>query len=304
MRVKIINNPSSGRTTIQKSLHAVVGKLVLDGVFKYIDTFNTSKKFDATNELLNINDGDYDLIVAVGGDGTLNEVVNGVMKSGINTPVALIPAGTVNDFGNFLSIPTDVEGLCSMIKNGKIVDVDIGKVNDNYFANVAAAGFLTDVPFKASVDAKTTFGKFAYYAEAVKELQKQIFNSIPLEFKYYDKTLLCDTYLFAVLNTSSTGGFRSFAPHAKINDGMFDVCIIKKSDIIDAASIFLKIIRGEHINDENVVYFQTDKLSVNPIDCSDIHIDIDGEDGGLLPVTFQMMPKAMKFLVPKHCKID
>ncbi|KXZ40391.1 diacylglycerol kinase (ATP) [Alkalithermobacter thermoalcaliphilus JW-YL-7 = DSM 7308] len=304
MRVKIINNPSSGKITVQKYLHTVVGKLVLDGVFKYIDTFNTSKKFDATNELLNIKDGEYDLILAVGGDGTLNEVVNGVMKAKLNnTPVALIPAGTVNDFGNYLSIPNDVDGLCNMIKNGKIIDVDVGRVNNNYFANVAAAGFLTDVPFKASVDAKTTFGKFAYYAEAVKELQRQIFNSISLEFKYYDKSIICDTYLFAVLNTSSTGGFRSFAPHAKINDGRFDVCIIKKSDILDAASIFLKIIRGEHINDENVIYFQTDKLCVRPLDSSQIHIDIDGEDGGILPVEFEVIPKAMKFLVPKNCSI-
>ncbi len=303
MRVKIINNPSSGRIILQKSLEAIVGRLILDGTFKSVSKFDTKGKNDAMDEVSKIKDYEYDLIVAIGGDGTLSEVVNGAMKAKINTPISIIPAGTVNDFANFLTIPNEVEDICNMFRKGKIVDIDVCQVNDQYFINVAAAGLLTNVPSKATVVSKTVFGKFAYYAEGIREIPKQLFKSIKLEFSYDEKVFQEDVILFAVLNSSSAGGFKKFAPNAGLNDGKFDVCILKKSDFFDAASIFLKVIRGEHIKNNSVEYFQTDNLLVKSIDDSTINIDIDGENGGPLPAKFKMHSPGLKFYVPNYSKI-
>ncbi|RKD22407.1 diacylglycerol kinase (ATP) [Caminicella sporogenes DSM 14501] len=304
MRVKIINNPSSGRTIVQKSLEIIVGRLVLENIFKTVDKFDTRGKFDAMNEVMKIKEGEFDLIVVVGGDGTLNEVINGMMKADLRLPFAVIPAGTVNDFANYLSIPNDIDGICDMFRNGRLIDIDVCKVNENYFINVAAAGLLTDVAIKASVASKTVFGKFAYYAEGIKEIPKQLFKSIKLEFKYNCKSFVEDVMLFAVLNSSSAGGFKKFAPQAGLNDGKFDVCIFKKIDIFDAATLFLKIIRGDHINNENVIYFQTDNLYVKCLDDSNMNIDIDGENGGPLPAKFEIISSGLKIFIPDYLKFN
>lgn len=298
MNVKIINNPSSGRTTLQKYLEVIVGRLVLQGIFRCVDKFDTKGKNDAFNEIMKIKENQYDLIIAVGGDGTLNEVINGVIKAGINTPVTVLPAGTVNDFASYLNIPNDIDGICGMFHNGRFANVDVCEANDNYFINVAAAGLLTDVPLKASVASKTVLGKFAYYAEGIKEIPKKLLKSIRYRFEYNNESFEEDVLLFAILNSSSAGGFKKFAPHAGLNDGKFDVCIFKRSDIFDTAAIFLKILRGEHINNSSVRYFQTNNLYVHCLDNCNIHIDIDGEDGGALPVEFKILPSRLKFFIP------
>lgn len=298
MNVKIINNPSAGRTTLQKYLEIIVGRLVLQGAFKCVDKFDTTGKNDAFNEIMKMKDGQYNLIIAVGGDGTLNEVVNGVVAAGISTPITILPAGTVNDFANYLNIPNDIDGICHMFLNNRLVNIDVCKVNDSYMINVAAAGILTDIPLKASVASKTVLGKFAYYAEGIKEIPKRLLKSIKYRFEYDDQSFEEDVLLFAILNSSSAGGFKKIAPHAGLNDGKFDVCIFKKSDIFDTASIFLKILRGEHINNSSVRYFQTDNLYVDCLEGCDVHIDIDGEDGGPLPAKFEILPSKLKFLIP------
>lgn len=300
MKVKIINNPSSGRTTLQKYLEVIVGRLVLEGIFRSVDKFDTRGKNDAFNEVMKIKENQYDLIIAVGGDGTLSEVVNGVMEAGINVPVTVLPAGTVNDFANHLNIPYEIDGICNMFRNGKFVDIDVCKCNDNYFINVAAAGIMTDVPLKATVASKTVLGKFAYYAEGIKEIPKKLLESIKYRFEYENEIFEEDVLLFAILNSSSAGGFKKFAPHAGLDDGKFDVCILKKSDIFDTATMFLKILRGEHINNDSVRYFQTDSLSVTCLEECNIHIDIDGEDGGPLPARFDIIPSALKFFIPNN----
>lgn len=300
MNVKIINNPSAGRIILQKYLEIIVGRLVLEGTFKRVDKFDTKGKNDALNEVMKIQENQYDLIIAVGGDGTLNEVVNGVMKAGINIPITVLPAGTVNDFANYLNIPNDIDGICNIFRKGRFVKVDVCRANHNYFINVAAAGLLSDVSLKASVASKTVLGKFAYYAEGIKEIPKKLLKSIRCRFRYDNKTFEEDVLLFAILNSSSAGGFKKFAPHAGLNDGKFDVCIFKKSDIFDTASIFLKILKGEHINNNSVRYFQTDNLSVRCLETCDILVDIDGENGGPLPVEFKILPSKLKILIPDN----
>lgn len=298
MKVKIINNPSSGTQTVQKNLETIVGKLVLDGTIKNVDKVDTTANFNYIDEIEKLRGKSYDLLIAVGGDGTVNNVINGIIKNNTDIPLLIIPAGTVNDLGNFLNLPITVDGICSVIKNFKVRKIDVCRVNEKYFVNVAASGLLADIAIKTPVEAKTALGSFAYYVHGIKEVPKQLFESLKFQFKHDNKTFETDAFLFMVLNSKSAGGFTNFAPKGEIDDGLFDVCIIKKSYLLNAAGVFLKIFSGDHINDPNVIYFQTDYLEVDCLNKEDIIIDIDGEDGGVFPAKFEAIKQALSIIVP------
>lgn len=301
MRAKIIINPSSGKQIVQKSLAEILSTLILDNTLDGTNVFYTHKKNDAYNEARKIKKNQYDLIIVAGGDGTLNEVVNGVIKGENETPIAILPAGTVNDFSTFLGVSKDVEAFCTMIRDYNVIPVDAGKIGDKYFINVAAGGLMTDIGYKVSVDAKTVMGKFAYYAQGMIDLPQQIFKSIDMtinseEVKFENK----ESLMFMVTNTSSVGGLKKLAPKAKIDDNKLDVFVIHKPEFGKLLALFVQILKGEHTNNPQITYFQTKKLIINCKNINNFRIDIDGEQGGLLPVTIEAVSFAVKFLVPNQ----
>ena len=209
----------------------IAGMLVIDQICNTIDVFYTEKQDDALNKAAALEKGQYDFVVAVGGDGTLNEVINGVVMSKSETPVAVISAGTVNDFATYLNLPQTPREFCDMIADFQLKKVDVGKVNDKYFINVVAAGLLSDTGFKVSKDKKAVMGKLAYYLEGAAELPKQFGKSWKMRFATDDKTIEEEVLLFMIANSQSVGGFREIAPLASVSDGLFDAVIIKKMDI-------------------------------------------------------------------------
>jgi len=297
LRAKLIINPSSGKQVLQKRLDRIIGHLVLEQVIQSFDVFTTQKRFEAYEETKKIKKGEYDLIIVAGGDGTVNEVASGVIEGKSEIPIAILPAGTVNDFAGWLNIPRDTKGFCTMIEQFQTIPVDVGKMGDKYFINVAAGGLLTDVGYKASLELKTVLGKFAYFVEGMKEIPKQAFRSIVLDIECEELKGREEIFMFIVANTPSVGSFKRFAPKAKIDDGLLDVCIIKKTDFADLIGLFLQIIAGEHIHHPKVLYIQTSKINLQ-CDVVDLNLDLDGEQGGNLPATIEVVPKAIRVIVP------
>lgn len=297
MKTLIINNPSSGRTFLQKNLESIVGRLVLDGTLSSVRKCDTDVCFDYEKVIREAMETGIDIIIALGGDGTINQVVNGMMKTGANVPLAIIPAGTVNDFAGFFNMPSEIDDICRMIRKMNTRAVDVCTLNDKYFVNVAACGLFTDIALTTKVEAKTILGRFAYYAEGLKEIPRQIFQSFPLKFTLEGESFESEISLFAVSNTTFAGGFKKFAPDATIDDGLFDVVVIEKTDILDFANLFLGILRGEHVSSNSVKYFKTDRLLVET-PRTDLRIDVDGEDGGGFPAEFGILHKALKICVP------
>ena len=207
MKGLFIINPSSGKQNIESTLREIMANLVLNQITSHIDVFYTQKKNDAKNRAAQLKPGEYDYVVSVGGDGTLNEVTNGLILSGSNTPLAIISAGTVNDFATYMKLPQTAEDFCRMIEEFQTKKVDIGKVNNEYFINVLAAGMLTDIAYKVPKGKKAVLGKMAYYLEGVKEFPKQLAQNMTLSFhsKEFNDTL--DIMLFLVTNSKSVGGF-------------------------------------------------------------------------------------------------
>jgi len=263
-----------------------------------VGKFPTKKKNDAMHETIKCCQEDWDIIIACGGDGTVNEIATGVMVGERKIPIAILAAGTVNDFATYMRLPKTAKGFCDMIMEGNIVDVDLGRVNDKYFVNVAAGGLLTNVAHQVPSELKSVLGRIAYYIEGLKEIPKQKFKAIKVNFEseeYNSKDE--DIFLFLITNSSSIGGFKRLAPKAQISDGYLDCIIIKKSDIHETITIFLNILKGRHIKHPNVAYFKTKRIKVETD--REIHIDVDGEYGGTLPGIFEVVPNSLKIFITK-----
>lgn len=293
-KVKVIYNPSSGRQVVQKRLDNVC-KILMDNGY-IVGKFATKKKDDAMNETIKCCNEDWDIIIACGGDGTVNEVATGIVKGNRKIPVAILAAGTVNDFANFLELPRTAKEFSEMIMAEKTIDADLGVLGDNYFVNVAAGGLFTNVAHLVPSEAKTALGRLAYYMEGIKEIPKQMFNPIEVDI-YSDEysAMNEEIYLFLITNSSSIGGFKKLAPNAEIMDEYLDAVIIKKSEIQDMLSIFINLIKGEHVKHPNVKYFKTKKIKIESKE--KIDVDLDGEYGGSLPATFEVLPGSFRIIV-------
>ncbi|HJC51417.1 MAG TPA: diacylglycerol kinase family lipid kinase [Candidatus Anaerostipes avistercoris] len=300
MKGLFIINPSSGKQNIESTLREIMANLVLNQISSHIDVFYTQKKDDAKNRAAQLKPGEYDYIVSVGGDGTLNEVTNGLIISGSNIPLAIISAGTVNDFATYMKLPQTAEEFCRMIEEFQTKKVDIGKVNNEYFINVLAAGMLTDIAYKVPKDKKAVLGKMAYYLEGVKEFPKQLTQNMTLSFhsKEFNDTL--DIMLFLVTNSKSVGGFADAAPLASVSDGYLDVLILKKMDLLfEAPDLIIKWFQGDHPKHPAIEYFQTKELSVLSTEkTAEIAIDYDGEilEEGL-PIDISIVPEALNLII-------
>ncbi len=282
MKVKFIINPSSGRQAFQNFINDVTLGLLDKGV--EVSRFYTEKAKDALNEVLK-NDN-YDCVIACGGDGTVNEVANGIALQDSKTPLAIMPAGTMNDFSTIVDMPNTVKGYVKMITAGKTRSVDLGIYGDEYFVNVAAGGFLTGVAHQVSSERKTVLGRTAYYIHGLREVIVDGIKAKKIHFKCDEYESEDDCILFLISNTSSIGGFRKLAPLAEIEDGLLDVLIIKKTDITNVAQIFLNLSSGKHIDHKDVVYFKTKNIVLQSMD--HVEVDVDGDMAGFLPMRFKV----------------
>lgn len=283
-------------------LREIMSTLILDQISPHIDVFYTKKKDDAKNKAASLKPGDYDYIVSVGGDGTLNEVTNGLILSESNIPLAIISAGTVNDFATYMKLPQTAAEFCAMIKNFQTKKVDIGKVNNEYFINVLAAGMLTDIAYKVPKDKKAVLGKMAYYLEGLKEFPKQLSQNMTLQFKSKEFEDTLDIMVFLVANSKSVGGFADAAPLASVSDGYLDVLIVKKMDLLfEAPDLVFKWFQGEHPKHPAIEYFQTKELTVLPTEkTAELAIDYDGEilEEGL-PIDISIIPEALNLIIAR-----
>ena len=303
MKGLFIINPSSGRQNFKDNLSKIFGKLIMDQIVPTIDVFYTEKKNDAKNKAAALTKGEYDFVVAVGGDGTLNEVVNGLILSESEIPLAIISSGTVNDFATYLRLPgaADTDAFCEMIKNFRLKEVDAGKINEEYFINVIAGGILTDIAYKVPKDRKAIFGKLAYYMEGALELPGYFFSDLmKLEFEADGKVQEEEVTVFIVANSRSVGGFKDAVPLASVSDGKLDILILKKVEFYQVSDLLFKFLQGEHPLHPAIEYMQTDHIVIRETGGkTDISIDYDGEllEGGL-PVDIRVVPKAIKILIP------
>ena len=167
-RARIIYNPTSGREIFKKHLPDVLAKLENAGY--ETSCHATTGPGDATEAARIAVKRKYDIVIAAGGDGTFNEVVNGLAEQEYRPKLGLIPVGTTNDFARALHIPRDILAATDVIVNGQTIPIDIGRMNDKYFVNIAGGGRITELTYEVPIKLKTMLGQLAYYIKGIEML--------------------------------------------------------------------------------------------------------------------------------------
>ncbi|MCQ2482082.1 MAG: diacylglycerol kinase family lipid kinase [Clostridia bacterium] len=299
IRLKIIMNPSSGREQGRLNVEEVLSYLLNLGRLERADISYTAKRFDARDFAMNLDESQYDYLMAVGGDGTVNEVISGLQMGHKKIPLAIYTAGTVNDFAYSIGMPQLPSDFARMLLNPEFIKADCGKVEDCYFLNVLAGGVMTNVPYSVPSQLKTNLGPAAYWLSALKEMPT-LNETMNLTFITEEKTYnVSDAMVFLIANSRSVGGFRKLMSLAELNDGLLDVLVLSKIEPGDIFPLLGRIVMGEHIMDDNVTYFQTSYVSIVNNGSKSLVLDIDGEEGPELPQCVECIKDAVTLIVPK-----
>lgn len=244
--------------------------------------------------------GNVDLLIAAGGDGTLNEVVHGLMDlSEATRPIlGIVPLGTANDFATGCNIPNDPAKALALCMKGEAASIDIGKANDYWFINAASSGFGAEVTATTSPELKRLLGPAAYTVMgAVLAINIHHYKG---RLRLPDREITGRGPVAIVGNGRQTGGRIQFAPRASIDDGLLDVLAIRQISprALLAAARELQQLRpdGEYIS-----YWQTPWLEVHSEEA--IPVNLDGEPLRFSTVRYEAVPKAIQLIVPQKCQL-
>lgn len=291
-RARIIYNPTSGRELFKKNLAEVLETLEIAGY--ETSCHATTREGDATEAARKAVENGFDIIIASGGDGTLNEVVAGVSEFEKRPKIGLIPMGTTNDFARAVHIPRDIKKAVEIIVKGDSIPVDVGLVNDRYFINIAGGGRITELTYDVPSKLKTMLGQLAYYLKGIEMLPS--IKSTRVRIEYDGEVFEDEVMMFLVGLTNSVGGFEKLAPSSSINDGLFSLLILKKLNIAEFIRVASLALRGEHLTDPHVIFKKAKHIKVTSDDM--VLLNLDGEYGGVIPATFQNLHRHIEVFVP------
>lgn len=284
-RCRIIYNPTSGREAMKNNLVDILNILERAG-YETSAYATTPEPNSAKNEAERAAKAGFNLIVAAGGDGTINEVVNGIAPLKHRPKLGIIPAGTTNDYARALKIPReDPIGAAKVIAKGQTIKMDIGEAGKNWFVNIAAGGLLTELTYGVPSQVKSLFGYLAYLVKGA-ELLPQI-KPIKMHLEYDGGRYDGKASMFFLALTNSVGGFEQIVPDASLDDGKFTLIVVKTSNLIEILQLITMVLNGgKHVNDPRILYVKTSKLIAKPVD-EKMMINVDGEYGGDAPMTFK-----------------
>lgn len=236
-------------------------------------------------------------IYSIGGDGTVNEVVNGI--AGTEASLGVIPTGSGNDFLRSFQSEFNIKDMIVSTINGEERSIDLARVNDKYFINISSIGFDADVVFNADKFKKVPgiTGSMAYLISIIYTVfKKKICNiRINIDGKKMDVKLL----LAAVANGRYYGGGILPAPDAKLDDGLFDICLVAEMRRIQILSMFPKYIKGLHAHLKQVSFYKGKKVNIESED--HLCLNIDGEIVSACSINFEILENAIKVIFPVRC---
>ena len=270
-------NPKAGKGKIKAHLLDVVDvfnksdyEVIIYSSQKPRDAYEKAKEY--ANQV--------DLIVCSGGDGTLDEVVTGIMEMNSSVPVGYIPAGSTNDFANSLFMPKDMVEVASMIMEEELYHCDIGRFGRQTFTYIAAFGLFTDVSYETDQDLKNILGHVAYLLEGMKRLFEIKSYHMKVESDEIKGNVVEDDFIFGmVTNSRSVGGFKNLTgKNVDMNDGLFEVTLITRPrNPLELQEILTALIKEE--DDSDLIYsFKSKKITFEADE--EVPWTLDGEFGG------------------------
>ncbi|WJH32187.1 diacylglycerol kinase family lipid kinase [Paenibacillus sp. CC-CFT747] len=290
----VILNPSSGKEEALNHLQRVEELLQEQGY--EVSVKETAKELDATHFCIEACRNKYDLIVSIGGDGTLHETINGFTDQNHRPKLGIVPLGTVNDYARALNIPLDAGEAIETLRSKRVKAVDMGRVNGERFANVVAAGSLAESLSAVTSEDKSRLGAFAYLKEGIKDLMNH--STHPLIIRHDGGTWEGDSPLLLVTLTNSVGGFEKLAPDAEVDDGLLHCFVIRDLSIFHTVTAGLSLLLGHLKNHKDVDYFTSRKVTVSSPD--PVKTNVDGEEGPMLPLELGILPRYLQVIIPEE----
>lgn len=273
-KLLFIFNPFSGKGLIKNKLLEIVDSFVKNGY--EVNIRPTQRPQDAL-EQVEEHAGEYHLVVCSGGDGTLDEVVSGMMRREKRVPIGYIPSGSTNDFACSLNIPKSMGKAAQLAVSGVPFACDIGNFNGEYFVYIAAFGLFTDVSYATSQEQKNRIGHFAYIIEGIKRIP--VVQPYHLRIFYGDEEIEGDFVYGMITNSVSAGGFRNITgKNVKLNDGFFEVTLIQMPKSPLELNEIIASLTNLIDNTDLIYTFKTDRLKVESEE--EIAWTLDGEYGG------------------------
>lgn len=292
----VIMNPSSGKELALDYVTPVEDLLKLEGY--EVTVMKTAKELDATRYCIAACDRNFDLVVSMGGDGTLHETINGLLGQPHRPTLGVVPMGTVNDFARALGLPLVPEDAIAALASTRTKRADMGQLNDQLFVNVVAAGSLAESLSAVTTEDKSRLGVFAYLKEGLKELASRPAHTFTV--RYDDLVWEGQAALFIAALTNSVGGFERLASDAAVDDGLLHCFIVKDLGILNTLTVSVSLLLGNLRSHKDVLYFTAKNVEVSSLE--PIRTNVDGEEGPPLPIKLHLMPSHIRVIVPEDAE--
>ncbi|MFL6542208.1 MAG: diacylglycerol/lipid kinase family protein [Chthoniobacterales bacterium] len=290
MKTCIICNPAAGSVDETDALAAQLARF--DGASVQF----TKASGDAMRLAREAVGSGCETVIAAGGDGTLNEVINGLAEHIDRITIGLLPLGTGNDFARMLALPSAVDDCIDALRLGQTRAIDLVRVTSDrvrYFINVSAGGFSGTVNEKMTPEIKQTWGPLAYLRCAAEALPELTAYRTQLTLDDVTNTEL-DLYNVVIANGRYVAGGTLIAPEAEIDDGLLDIVLVPTSEAPALAVLAAQIAVGAHLESESIVFRRAAKVAVNST--PGMWFNVDGELVGNEPAVFEILPRAVQFL--------
>jgi len=281
----------------------------LKTIFKYLkkNGFNfkvsyTSYHGEAVELAQKAADNGAELIVSVGGDGTVNEIVNGIMKSKNDPLLGIIPLGWANDFIKSTNIPPNIIEACKILIKGKTKNIDVGVINDQiYFANICGVGFDAEVAqlanqMKSKHPNLRILSAFVYVFATVKKLLSP-FSYHDVKIKFDGQEIHSNILCIAISNGKFYGGRFKITPEAILDDGLLEVCVIEEMGRFKYLSSIPKVFKGTHTSIKGIYFYRAKEVLIQSSE--PVLAQVSGEViEGQKKFTITLLPKSLKLIVP------
>lgn len=292
MKHLFIVNPVAGKGKALAYMEAI--KPLLEGKINYRIEI-TRGKGHATEIVKRYTSKENYIVYAVGGDGTINEVVNGMVGTG--SALAIVPAGSGNDFIRTIYPKYDHEELLYRLLKGKTENVDLVKINNKYFLNIASVGLDAEVVYNATMFKKIKYikGDLAYVMSIFKTLWRHKSNQLQVKL---DGKIACDkkVLLIAVANGKYYGGGIPIAPSAVVNDAKAHIYMVKELKLRKILGLIPKLFKAKHESEPDVEVYKASQIHIRSHEC--FKVNIDGEILETNEVAMEVIPEGLQVIIP------
>lgn len=298
--VAIFFNPNSGKKD-DLLASTVKASLITKGISESNITIIIPKSIEELFLLAKAaSHNGVDIIIPLGGDGTINKVISAVYEGGAHSRIGLIPSGTVNNFAQALDIPLDYQAAIDNIFDGQIKAVDICKVNNDYMISSLTLGLLADIAANVTSESKRKYGPLAFLKDSLRILRRNRTYSIIINEQ--NNTYIADLKFLLITMTNTIAGMPSFSPDAAIDDGHFQVYTMKKVSFFKFLRHRNDFYKGDFSRAREIHHFSANELSLEPTNPHrpfNPRTRVDGDKSSRLPIRLTVLQKAIQVIVPK-----